>query len=135
MSKGNKPDSIQHLLMCGTEACGNHCQFYCNNCHQLMCEQCRDDHQKSPETKKHELFLYRERKHHIHVERGKLHPTRQINLLCKDCSAPLCSKYTSMKEHSGHKFDDLEDKLAEKLHVASQKYSISEHIFSQPPNV
>lgn len=117
--------------MCGSEACGNHCQFYCNDCHQPMCEQCRDDHQKSPETKKHELVLYRERKLHIPVERCKLHPTRQINLLCKDCSAPLCSKCTSMNEHSGHKFDDLEDKLAEKFACCQSKiFNIRTHFLS-----
>lgn len=115
MFKENKPDRVQHLSMCGTEACGNPCQFYCNDCHQPMCEQCRDDHQKSPETKKHELVHYRQRKLRVPAEKCKLHPTRQINVLCKDCSEPLCSRCTFMKEHLGHQFDDLEEKLAERF--------------------
>lgn len=115
MSIENKPDTIQHLSMCGTEAYGNHCQFYCNDCHQPMCEQCRDDQQQSPETKKHQFVPYRQRKRHVPAEKCKLHPTRQINFLCKDCSAPLCSRCTFTKEHLGHQFDDLEERLAERF--------------------
>lgn len=82
MSKENKPDTVKHLLMFNTETCRNHCQFYCNGCQQ-MCEQCRDDYQKSPETKKHELVHYRQRKLRVPAEKCKLHPTRQINVLCR----------------------------------------------------
>lgn len=74
MSKENKPDKVQHLSMCGTEAYGIQCQFYCNDCHQPMCEQCRDDHQKSPETKKHGLVPYRQRKLHVPAEKMQATP-------------------------------------------------------------
>lgn len=115
MAKENKPDIVHLLLVCGTEACGNYCHFFCNDCHHPICEQCRDDHQKSPETKKHELVPYRQRKLHVPAEKCKLHPTRQINVLCKECSAPLCSRCTFTKEHLGHQFDDLEERLAERF--------------------
>ena len=43
--------AMQHFLICGNEDCEENGQFYCNDCHRPLCEQCRDQHQKSPNTK------------------------------------------------------------------------------------
>nr|XP_022339902.1 uncharacterized protein LOC111134797 [Crassostrea virginica] len=105
--------AMQHYLVCGTEDCQKNGQFYCNACHQSLCEQCRDEHQKSPNTKNHEIVLYRQRKHQLPVEKCKDHPRRNIDIFCKECQISLCSKCSTMEEHNGHKFDDLEDIYAE----------------------
>ena len=47
--------AMQHYLVCGTEDCQKNGQFNCNACHRPLCEQCRDQHQKSPNTKNHEI--------------------------------------------------------------------------------
>ena len=49
--------AMQHYLVCGTEDCQKNGQFYCNACHRPLCEQCRDEHLKSPKTKTHEIVL------------------------------------------------------------------------------
>ena len=115
--------AMQHYLVCGTEDCQKNGQFYCNACHQSLCEQCRDEHQKSPNTKNHEIVLYRHRKHQLPVEKCKDHPTRNIDIFCKECQIALCSKCSTMEEHNGHKFDDLEDIYAEKYALWQGEFS------------
>ena len=99
----------QHYLGCGTEDCKENGQYYCNDCHLPLCEQCRNDHQKRPETKIHDVVPYRQRKHQLPVKKCQHHPTRNIDIFCKQCKMPICSKCSTMNEHNGHQFDDLEE--------------------------
>ncbi|XP_052684907.1 protein PML-like isoform X2 [Crassostrea angulata] len=105
----------QHYLVCGIEDCKSNCQFYCNPCHQRLCERCRDEHQESPDTKNHQVFPYKQRKPKLPEEICILHPKRNVEILCKECNVPLCAKCIFMKEHTGHQLDDLEEKYAEKV--------------------
>nr|XP_034314524.1 protein PML-like [Crassostrea gigas] len=109
------PAMAQHYLVCGTEDCKRNCQFYCNPCHQRLCERCRDEHQESPDTKDHEVVPYKQRKPQLPEEKCNLHPKRNVEILCKECNVPLCAKCIFMKEHTGHQLDDLEEKYAEKV--------------------
>ena len=43
--------AMQHYLVCGIGDCQKNGQFYCNACHQPLCEQCRDEHKKVPTPK------------------------------------------------------------------------------------
>eukprot|EP00105_Crassostrea_gigas_P013578 XP_011429931.1 PREDICTED: tripartite motif-containing protein 2 [Crassostrea gigas] len=115
LSESQIPPDAQHYLVCGTEDCEKNCQFYCNDCHQPMCEQCRDEHQKNKKTKNHEVVPYKQRKRPLPVEKCKIHPTRHIELLCEECQIPICSKCTATKEHRGHAFTDLEFVFDEKV--------------------
>ncbi|XP_065942777.1 tripartite motif-containing protein 2-like [Magallana gigas] len=101
------PVIAQHYLVCDTEDCENNCQFYCNPCHLQLCEQCRDEHQKSPATKNHEVVPYRQRKRKLPVEKCKDHPSKDIDMICENCQVAVCSK-CSIRDHRGHTFDDLE---------------------------
>nr|XP_034306609.1 uncharacterized protein LOC117682661 [Crassostrea gigas] len=113
LSESQIPPDAQHYLVCGSEDCEKNCQFYCNNCQQPMCEQCRDEHQKNKKTKNHEVVHYKQRKRPLPVEKCKIHPTRNIELLCEECQIPICSKCTATKEHRSHAFTDLELVFAE----------------------
>ncbi|XP_078312687.1 uncharacterized protein LOC111136690 [Crassostrea virginica] len=119
----------QHYLVCGTEDCKENGQFYCNDCHRPLCEQCRDEHLKNQETKIHEVVVYRQRKHQLPVEKCKHYPTRNIDMFCKQCHIPLCSKCSTMKEHDGHKFDDLEDIYTEKYEIWQGEFSKIQRYF------
>nr|XP_022308900.1 uncharacterized protein LOC111114736 [Crassostrea virginica] len=113
----------QHYLVCGIQDCQRNGQFYCNDCHQPMCEQCKDEHQKSPNNKNHDLVLYRQRKHRLSIEKCKLHPTKNVDIFCKECKTLLCLKCFIMKEHKGHEIDDLEDIYAEKYALWQGEFS------------
>nr|XP_022338788.1 uncharacterized protein LOC111134224 [Crassostrea virginica] len=116
--------AMQHYLVCGTEDCHENGQFYCNDCHRPLCDQCRDEHGKNPDTKFHEIVLYRHRKHQLPVEKCKLHPTRNVDIFCKECKIPICSKCSTMKEHHRHEFDDLEE-------IYTEKYALQQGEFSK----
>nr|XP_034310389.1 uncharacterized protein LOC105319289 [Crassostrea gigas] len=115
LSESQIPPDAQHYLVCGSEDCEKSCQFYCNNCHQKMCEQCKTEHQKNNKTKNHEVVHYKQRKRQIPVEKCKIHSTKDIDLLCEECQIPLCYKCATTKEHRGHVFTDLEMVFAEKV--------------------
>ena len=40
--------------------------------------------------------------------------TKYLNIFCKENNVPLCSKCSTMEDHHGHKFDDLDEICAEK---------------------
>ncbi|XP_078329850.1 uncharacterized protein LOC111113508 [Crassostrea virginica] len=113
----------QHYLVCGIQDCQRNGQFYCNDCHQPMCEQCKDEHQTSPNNKDHDIVLYRQRKHRLPKEKCKLHPTKNVDIFCRECNTPLCLKCFLGKEHKGHEFDDLEEIYAEKYALWQGEFS------------
>ncbi|XP_034306163.2 E3 ubiquitin-protein ligase TRIM71 [Magallana gigas] len=108
LSESQIPPDAQHYLVCGTEDCEKNCTFYCNDCHQSLCEKCRDEHQKNKKTNDHGIVPYKQRKRPLPEEKCKIHPTKHIDLLCEECQIPICSKCTGIKEHRGHKVTDLE---------------------------
>lgn len=131
MSKEELPITAQHYLVCDTKDCEKNCQFYCNFCHRQLCEQCRGEHQKSTHTNNHEVVAYKQRKLQLPVEKCNLHPSRNIDILCKECNVPLCAKCVFMKEHAGHQLEDLEEKYAEKIAFCRSEISkIQEHFLS-----
>nr|XP_022312749.1 uncharacterized protein LOC111117810 [Crassostrea virginica] len=119
----------QHYLVCGIQDCQRNGQFYCNDCHQPMCEQCKDEHRKSPNNKNHDVVLYRQRKHRLPIEKCKLHPTKNVDIFCRECNTPLCLKCFLGKEHKGHEFDDLEEIYAEKYALWQGEFSKIQKIF------
>eukprot|EP00105_Crassostrea_gigas_P011171 XP_011426725.1 PREDICTED: RING finger protein 207 [Crassostrea gigas] len=110
----NEPVIGQHYLECGTEGCEKNCQFYCNLCHRPLCERCRDEHQKSPDTKNHEVVPYRQRKRQLPEEKCKVHQNKDIDIMCEDCQVPLCSK-CAMQDHRKHALNDLETIYSERF--------------------
>ncbi|XP_061167599.1 protein PML-like [Saccostrea echinata] len=122
-SKPKIPGTAQHFLECGSEDCVRNCEFYCNSCHQQMCKQCRDQHLKSKKNKNHEVVLYQHRRRQLPVEKCKIHPTKEIDILCKECNVPLCSKCSTMQEHHGHIFTDLETIYTDKFELCQKEIS------------
>ncbi|XP_078310238.1 uncharacterized protein LOC111132730 isoform X2 [Crassostrea virginica] len=112
----------QHYLVCGTEDCQENGQFYCNDCHRPLCEKCKDEHLKNPDTKSHETVPYRYRKQQLPVEKCKQHPTRNVDIFCQECKISICLKCFK-KEHKSHDFDDLEDLYAEKYALWQGEFS------------
>ncbi|XP_062607254.1 tripartite motif-containing protein 2-like [Saccostrea cucullata] len=117
------PNTAQHFVECGVEDCERNCEFYCNICHQKMCKQCRNQHLKISDNKNHEVVLYQQRKRQLPVEKCKIHPTKDIDIFCEECSVPLCSKCSTMQDHRGHQFIDLEIIHTEKFEICQRELS------------
>ncbi|XP_052690486.1 uncharacterized protein LOC128168307 [Crassostrea angulata] len=114
------PLIAQHYLPCDTENCKKNCQFYCNDCHRSLCEQCRDEHQKGPDTKHHKVVPYRQRKIQLPVEKCKDHPNKDTDMLCEYCQVPVCSKCAT-QDHQNHTLKDLETIYSEKFTLCLEK--------------
>ncbi|XP_065935183.1 tripartite motif-containing protein 2-like [Magallana gigas] len=135
LSKPDAPKTVsglpviaQHYLMCGTKDCEKNCQFYCNPCHRPMCEQCRDEHQKSSETKSHEVVPYKQRKIQLPVEKCKDHPNKDIDILCEDCQVLVCSKCAT-QNHQKHTLKDLETIYSEKFSLCLKNIKEIHQVF------
>ncbi|XP_062595816.1 uncharacterized protein LOC134257189 [Saccostrea cucullata] len=129
LSKLSMPGTPQHFLECGIEDCERNCQYYCNPCHLKLCEQCRNKHLKSPENDDHEVVLYQQRKRQLPKEKCKSHKTKDVDLLCKECQVPLCSKCTTLRDHQGHTFLDLETIYAEKFSICQEEINKIQEYF------
>nr|XP_034312244.1 uncharacterized protein LOC105343132 isoform X2 [Crassostrea gigas] len=127
-SKSQIPFTAQHYLVCGTEDCENNCQYYCNDCHQPMCEQCRDQHQKSLDTKNHEVVPYQQRQRQLPEVKCQIHVNKDLDMLCEQCQVPVCSK-CAIKDHVGHTFIDLETVYAEKCAICLNEINKIEEYF------
>uniref|UniRef100_A0A8W8J2A0 B box-type domain-containing protein n=1 Tax=Magallana gigas TaxID=29159 RepID=A0A8W8J2A0_MAGGI len=127
-SKSQIPFTAQHYLVCGTEDCEKNCLFFCNDCHQQMCEQCRDEHQKSSDTKNHEVVPYQQRKRQLPEVRCQIHVNKYVDMLCEQCQVPVCSKCAT-QDHGGHTFTDLETVYAEKCGVCLNEINKIEEYF------
>ncbi|XP_061171075.1 E3 ubiquitin-protein ligase TRIM45-like [Saccostrea echinata] len=99
------PDSARHLIECDTESCRNYSEFYCNTCHQRICDHCKEAHLK--ENTGHEIVRYHERKRKLPSEKCRIHPIKDIDVFCKFCQDPVCSTCFA-QEHSDHANSDLE---------------------------
>lgn len=104
LSKSETPLTAQPYLVCGTKDCKDS-QFYHNPCHRPLCKQCRDEHQKSLETKNHEVVPNQQCQRP--VDKCKVHPDKDKDMFCEQCQAHLCSKCAT-NFHRGHIFVDLE---------------------------
>lgn len=104
LSNSETPLTAQPYLVCETKDCKDS-QFYHNPCHRPMCEKCRDEHQKSLETKNHEVVPNQQCQRP--VDKCKVHPDKDKDMFCEQCQAPLCSKCAT-NFHRGHIFVDLE---------------------------
>ncbi|XP_052689282.1 uncharacterized protein LOC128167536 [Crassostrea angulata] len=127
-SKFSAPPTAQHYLECGTEDCEKNCLFYCNPCHRPMCEQCRDEHQRSPDSKNHEVVPYRQRKRQLPEFKCLIHLNKDVDMLCEQCHVPVCSKCAT-KDHGGHTFIDLETVYAEKCAICLDEIKKIEEYF------
>ncbi|XP_022317768.2 uncharacterized protein LOC111120980 [Crassostrea virginica] len=121
--KSKKHVAGQHYVVCGMKDCEKNCLFYCNPCQKQLCEKCRDKHLQDPNTKNHELVLYQQRRCQLPVEKCRLHPKRNVDIFCKECNIPLCSKCSTMQDHLGHKFKDLEEIYAAKFEQCQSEIS------------
>ena len=120
----NNHAACQHYVVCSTTGCEQNCQFYCKQCHQQLCDICRDEHIKNTSTKDHEIVPYRLRQCQHPVEKCKLHPLQNLDTFCRECKLPLCSKCSTMEERNGHEMADLEDLYKEKYAFCQDKIDL-----------
>lgn len=125
-----QPNQMQSAINCDT--CENNAKHLCRNCHDRLCDRCKDIHSKSKATFDHEVVL-------LTLESVTLpecpssyackwHPKVRTSIGCQKCEVPVCEKCL-IGEHNGHKvieitqlFQIKKKKLEEKLSVARSEH-------------
>lgn len=118
----------QHYLVCDIENCERNCQFYCNPCLRRMCETCKDEHLKNPDTRQHEVVLFGKRQRQLPEQKCEKHPTKDVGLLCQHCQIPICSECKT-EAHQGHAVVDFYHAYSNYCAVCLDKISEIEEYF------
>ena len=79
--------------------------------------------------KNHKVVFYRQRTRQLPEEKCKLHPTKNLDIHCKECNIPVCSKCSTMQEHHGHHYEDLEEIYAENFAFCQNEVSKIQNYF------
>ena len=119
----DKQDSGQYYLVCGTEDCETDSQLYCRDCHLPLCEQCKDEHLKSPDTNNHKIVLYKPCEHQIRKEKRKHNPRPFFDIFCRNGKIPLCLKCFTKEDHQNDRCNHFEEIHAEKYALWQSKIS------------
>ncbi|XP_061195250.1 uncharacterized protein LOC133203491 [Saccostrea echinata] len=107
------PDTAQHFIECETKLCRNYSDFYCNTCHQKLCDLCREAHQQEIDNS-HDVVSFLERKRKLPSEKCQVHIIEDLSVYCDDCQTPVCLLCVA-KYHNGHEQSDLETVYNETL--------------------
>lgn len=98
--------SLQDVVrchLCGTPSPSLHCV----NCHIHMCRDCEGVN-LSNRSKKHKVVPFKNRRSTTICPR---HSSNICELYCENCKFPLCVQCVPSKDHKGHEFVDIVEKL------------------------
>lgn len=96
---------MQTAINCDT--CENTAKHLCKNCHDRLCDRCKDIHSKSKGTFDHEVVLLTFESLTLPPECPShvicmWHPKFRASIGCQKCEVPVCEKCL-IGEHNGHK--------------------------------
>lgn len=119
-----QPHQMQTVINCDT--CENNAKHLCRNCHDRLCDRCKNIHSKSKATFDHEIVLLTFESLTLSPECPssyvcKWHPKFRASIGCQKCKVPVCEKCL-IGEHNAHTlieftqlFQYRKEKLEEKL--------------------
>lgn len=115
---------MQTPVNCDT--CEDTAKHFCKNCHDRLCDRCKDIHSKSKATFDHEVVLLTFESLNFSTECPssyvcKWHPKFRASIGCEKCEVPVCDQCL-LGEHNGHNviaivqlFQYKKEKLDQKL--------------------
>lgn len=119
-----QPHQMQTVINCDT--CENNAKHLCRNCHDRLCDRCKNIHSKSKATFDHDIVLLTFESLTLSPECPssyvcKWHPKFRASIGCQKCKVPVCEKCL-IGEHNAHTlieftqlFQYRKEKLEEKL--------------------
>lgn len=99
-----QPHQMQTAVNCDT--CENIAKHLCRNCHDRLCDRCKDIHSKSKASSDHEVMLLTSESLSLSLECPtsyvcKWHPKFRASIGCQKCEVPVCDQCL-LGEHNGH---------------------------------
>lgn len=86
---------------------------HCYICENHLCKECEEKHLLD-ESKEHRFVLFKQRKY---ITLCQKHSSKKCDRFCEECYIPVCEQCISSREHSGHEFVDVVEKLESKKEV------------------
>lgn len=82
--------------------CPGNTEYHCVSCQSDLCDQCKENHEKYLQTKKHKIVFYSEKFKCIpKQEKCFKHPSNVCRKYCKPCQVPVCD---FCSDHEPHRF-------------------------------
>ena len=110
----DKQATAQHYLVCGNEDCQE-------NGHQPLCEHCKDEHVKSPKPVFMKLFFTDTANINFLWRNAIFIQHETLTFFVKNAKLRY-ARYSTLEEHQGHKFDDIEEIYAEKYALQQDEF-------------
>lgn len=99
-----KPNPNTHCYICGND----------------LCKDCKGKHLLD-ESKEHRFVQFKQRKY---ITICQKHFFKKCARFCEECNIPVCEQCVSSREHSGHEFVDVVEKLESKKEVLKKDFQV-----------
>ena len=73
-------------------------EYYCQNCEENLCWDCKDSHVANLDTKHHYVMLYREKMNFMQKRKCLKHK-KFYDTFCKKCKIPICFQCRKHRKH------------------------------------
>ena len=106
-------DLVQVSVLC--EICEKPAKFHCNTCGDVLCPNCKSNHQKSKASKYHTIVLYTEKVDIRHTSQLQCHyhEDNKCDVWCTTCQRQVCLTCMT-SDCSGHEFKDIIAEVTQK---------------------
>ncbi|XP_021367297.1 uncharacterized protein LOC110459394 [Mizuhopecten yessoensis] len=87
--------------------------WYCNDCHEALCDRCFEVHQRARKTRKDDVVPIKEANklgEAVLPEVCKTHRSKTCDLYCSDCNIVMCAMCFTEK-HKQHTFKNIEEEI------------------------
>ena len=74
-------------------------EFYCQDCEDNLCWDCKDSHVANLDTKHHYVMLYREKMNFMQKRKCVQHENKFYDTFCKKCEIPICFQCRKHRKH------------------------------------
>ena len=94
--------------------CESPAKFHCNTCGDVLCQNCKTNHQTSEGTRYHNIVPYTEKvdpRHTANIH-CQAHPGSSCLTWCTTCGQPVCLACIT-SNHNGHKYLEIDKKISE----------------------
>ncbi|XP_021344167.1 E3 ubiquitin-protein ligase TRIM33-like, partial [Mizuhopecten yessoensis] len=97
--------------------------WFCNDCQEVMCDKCKDVHQRGKKTRNDDVVPIQEADKQGKVllpEVCKTHPGKTLELFCKECLVVMCSMCFTQK-HNQHTVGHIEEEMESQKRYAQEQ--------------
>ncbi|OWF43678.1 uncharacterized protein LOC110459414 [Mizuhopecten yessoensis] len=100
--------------------------WYCNDCHEALCDRCFEGHQRARKTRNDDVVPIKEaiKQDEVFIpDVCKTHRGKTCDLYCSDCDIAICAMCFTEK-HKQHTFKNIEEEIGSQKHYMQDQLKI-----------